>query len=86
MLSSYFFARRAQEETQRAQEAVQRAQEEARRAQEEIRRADEANRRADEEARLRQTAEAEVRALRAQLARANGSRRRLRNSVPQEAP
>ena len=75
MLSSYFFARRAQEE--------------ARRAQEEIRRADEANRRADEEARLRQTAEAEVQALKAQLARASGARRRrrrLRNSVPQEAP
>ena len=82
MLSSYFFDRRAQEETQRAQEA-------ARRAQEEIRRADEANRRADEEARLRQTAEAEVQALRARLARANGSQRRrcrLRNRVPQEAP
>ena len=75
MLSSYLFARRAQEETQRAQE--------------ETRRADEATRRADEEAHLRQAAEAEVQVLRAQLARANGSRRRrrrLRNSVPQEAP
>ena len=75
VLSSYFFARRAQEETRRAQEETQRAQEEARRA--------------DEEARLRQAAEAEVQALRAQLAQANGPRRRrrrLRNSAPQEAP
>ena len=82
MLSSYFFARRAQEEARRAQEETQRAQEEARRA-------DEATRRADEEARLRQTAETEVQALRAQLVQANGARRRrrrLRNSVPQEAP
>ena len=82
VLSSYFFARRAQEEARRAQEETQRAQEETRRA-------DEANRRADEEARLRQAAETEVQALRAQLAQANGARsrrRRLRNSVPQEAP
>ena len=96
VLSSYFFARRAQEETRRAQEETQRAQEEARRAQEETqraqeetRRADEANRRADEETRLRQAAETEVQALRAQLAQANGPRRRrrrLRNSAPQEAP
>ena len=75
VLSSYFFARRAQEETLRAQEEARRAQEETRRA--------------DEEARLRQAAEAEVQALRAQLAQANGPRRRrrrLRNSAPREAP
>ena len=92
MLSSYFFARRAQDETRRADEETRRAQDETRRADEETRRAQDETRRADEEtrraqdearraneeARLRQAAEARIQTLEAQLARANGSRRQRR--------
>ena len=64
VLSSYYFARRAQEETRRAEAEAQKAQ---------------------HEALLRQAAEAEVQALKAQLAQAQtpppprSRRRRLRN-------
>ena len=88
VLSSYFFARRAQDETRRADEETRRAQDETRRADEETRRAQDETRRANEEARLRQAAEARIQTLEAQLARANGprrQRRRLRNRAPQEA-
>ena len=69
VLSSYYFARRAQEETRRAEAEAQRAEAEAQKAQ--------------QEALLRQAAEAEVQALKAQLAQAQtpprSRRRRLRN-------
>ena len=68
MLSSYFLARRAQEESRRAQEESQRAQEESQRAQEQARRAD--------------AAEARAENLQAQLERSRSPRRRrLRNAA-----
>ena len=111
VLSSYYFARRAQEETRRADAEAQRAEAEAQKAQHEAQRADaetqkaqqeteradaeaqkaqqEAQRadaeaqKAQQEALLRQAAEAEVQALKAQLAQAptppRSRRRRLRN-------
>ena len=110
VLSSYYFARRAQEETRRADAEAQRAEAEAQKAQQEAQRAEaetqkaqqeaqradaetqkarqEAQRadaeaqKAQQEALLRQAAEAEVQALKAQLAQAQTpprSRRRLRN-------
>ena len=75
VLSSYYFARRAQEETRRADAEAQKAQQEAQRADAEAQKA-------QQEALLRQAAEAEVQALKAQLAQAQTpprSRRRLRN-------
>ena len=69
VLSSYYFARRAQEETRRVEAEAQRADVEAQKAQ--------------QEALLRQAAEAEVQTLKAQLAQAQtpprSRRRRLRN-------
>ena len=93
VLSSYIFARRAQEETRRAQEearlreeAEKERQGEARRAQEEIRLREEAEKERQEEARRRQAAEkaqqeaeAEIRLLKAQLAQATAPRRRRRH-------
>ena len=76
VLSSYYFARRAQEETRRADAEAQKAQHEAQRA-------DAETQKAQQEALLRQAAEAEVQALKAQLAQAQtpprSRRRRLRN-------
>ena len=76
VLSSYYFARRAQEETRRAEAEAQKAQQEAQRADAEAQKA-------QQEALLRQAAEAEVQALKAQLAQAQtpprSRRRRLRN-------
>ena len=97
VLSSYYFARRAQEETRRAQEETrraeaethraeaeaQRAEAEAQKAQQEAQRADAEAQKAQQEALLRQAAEAEVQALKTQLAQAQtvprSRRRRLRN-------
>ena len=109
VLSSYYFARRAQEETrraeaeahraeaekawheaqraeaetQKAQQEAQRADAEAQKAQQETQRADAEAQKAQQEALLRQAAEAEVQALKAQLAQAQtpprSRRRRLRN-------
>ena len=90
VLSSYYFARRAQEETrradaeaQKAEAEAQKAQQEAQRAQQEAQRADAESQKAQQEALLRQAAEAEVQALKAQLAQAQtpprSHRRRLRN-------
>ena len=90
VLSSYYFARRAQEETrradaeaQKAQHEAQRADAEAQKAQQEAQRADAEAQKAQQEALLRQAAEAEVQALKAQLAQAptppRSRRRRLRN-------
>ena len=76
VLSSYYFARRAQEETRRAEAEAQKAQQEAQRADAEAQKA-------QQEALLRQAAEAEVQALKAQLAQAQtpprSRRRRIRN-------
>lgn len=72
VLSSYIFARRAQEEIRLREEAEKERQEEARRRQ------------AAEKA--QQEAEAEIRLLKAQLAQVNAPRRRrrhLRNNHPQ---
>ena len=83
VLSSYYFARRAQEETRRAEAEAQRAEAEAQKAQHEAQRADAEAQKAQQEALLRQAAEAEVQALKAQLAQAQtpprSRRRRLRN-------
>ena len=83
VLSSYYFARRAQEETRRAEAEAQRAEAEAQKAQHEAQRADAETQKAQQEALLRQAAEAEVQALKAQLAQAHtpprSRRRRLRN-------
>ena len=98
VLSSYYFARRAQEETrradaeahraeaeaQKAQHEAQRADAEAQKAQQEAQKAQQEAQKAQQEALLRQAAEAEVQALKAQLAQAQTpprSRRRrlLRN-------
>ena len=91
VLSSYYFARRAQEETRRAEAEAQRAEAEAQKAQHEAQRADAEAQKAQQEAQkaqqealLRQAAEAEVQALKAQLAQAQAPprsrrRRRLRN-------
>ena len=84
VLSSYYFARRAQEETrradaeaqraeaeaQKAQHEAQRADAEAQKAQQETQRADAEAQKAQQEALLRQAAEAEVQTLKAQLAQA----------------
>ncbi len=82
VLTSYFFAKRAQEAERQQQEAEQQRQEEAR-----LR--SEAEHRQQEEARLRQVAEAEVQNLKAQLERATTPRRRhrrpLRNGTLHEA-
>ena len=89
VLSSYYFARRAQEETRRAEAEAHRAEAEAQKAQHEAQRADAEAQKAQQEAQkaqqealLRQAAEAEVQALKAQLAQAQAPprrRRRLRN-------
>ena len=90
VLSSYYFARRAQEETRRAEAEAHRAEAEAQKAQHEAQRADAEAQKAQQEAQkaqqealLRQAAEAEVQALKAQLAQAQtpprSRRRRLRN-------
>ena len=83
VLSSYYFARRAQEETRRADAEAQKADAEAQKAQQEAQRADAEAQKAQQEALLRQAAEAEVQALKAQLAQAQtpprSRRRRLRN-------
>ena len=90
VLSSYYFARRAQEETRRADAEAHRAEAEAQKAQHEAQRADAEAQKAQQEAQkaqhealLRQAAEAEVQALKAQLAQAQtpprSRRRRLRN-------
>ena len=81
VLSSYYFARRAQEETRRADAEAHRADAEAQKAQQEAQRADAEAQKAQQEALLRQAAEAEVQALKAQLAQAQTPprRRRLRN-------
>ena len=95
VLTSYFFAKRAQEAERQQQEAEQRRQEEARLRseaerqqqeearlrQEEARLRSEAERQQQEEARLRQVAEAEVQDLKAQLERATTSRRRHRRPL-----
>ena len=82
MLTSYFFAKRAQE-------AERQQQEEARLRSEAERQQQEAEHRQQEEARLRQVAEAEVQNLKAQLERATTPRRRhrrpLRNGTLHEA-
>ena len=77
VLSSYYFARRAQEETRRAEAEThraeaeaQRAEAEAQKAQQEAQRADAEAQKAQQEALLRQAAEAEVQALKDQLAQA----------------
>ena len=96
VLTSYFFAKRAQEAERQQQEAEQQRQEEARlrseaehRQQEEARLRSEAEQQQQEEARLRQVAEAEVQNLKAQLERATTPRRRhrrpLRNGSLHEA-
>lgn len=77
VLTSYFFARKSQEEAKLRQEAEQQRQEEAR-----LRR--EAERERQEEAQARQEAEAQVETLKAQLEQATAPRhrrhrRRLRN-------
>ena len=76
VFSSYYFARRAQEETRRADAEAQKAQQEAQRADAEAQKA-------QQEALLRQAAEAEVQALKDQLAQAQtpprSRRRRLRS-------
>ena len=88
VLSSYYFARRAQEETRRAdaeahRAEAQKAQHEAQRADAEAQKAQQEAQKAQQEALLRQAAEAEVQALKAQLAQAptppRSRRRRLRN-------
>ena len=75
MLTSYFFAKRAQEAERQQQE--------------EARLRSEAEQQRQEEARLRQVAEAEVQNLKAQLERATTPRRRhrrpLRNGTLHEA-
>ena len=79
VLTSYFFARKSQEESRLRQEAEQQRHEETRRRQE-------AEQQRQEEARLRQEAEAQVQTLKAQLEQATSSprrnRRRLRNGAP----
>ncbi len=77
VLTSYFFARKSQEEAKLRQEAEQQRQEEARRRQE-------AEQQRQEEARLRQEAEAQVETLKTQLEQATSprrNRRRLRNGA-----
>ena len=89
VLTSYFFAKRAQEAERQQQEAEQQRQEEARLRSEAERQQQEAEHRQQEEARLRQVAEAEVQNLKAQLERATTPRRRhrrpLRNGTLHEA-
>ena len=74
---------RADAETQKAQQETERADAEAQKAQQEAQRADAEAQKAQQEALLRQAAEAEVQALKAQLAQAptppRSRRRRLRN-------
>ncbi len=95
VLTSYFFAKRAQEAERQQQEAEQQRQEEARLRseaehqqqeearlrQEEARLRSEAEQQRQEEARLRQLAEAEVQNLKAQLERATTPRRRHRRPL-----
>ena len=95
VLTSYFFARKSQEEarlrqeaeqqrqeeTRRRQEAEQQSQEEARRRQEAEQQSRESEQQRLEEARRRQEAEAQVQTLIAQLEQATTPRRRNRRRL-----
>ena len=95
VLTSYFFARKSQEEARLRQEAEQQRQEEARRRQEAEqqsqedarlrqdaeRERQEAEQQSQEDARLRQEAEAQVQTLKAQLEQATAPRRRNRRRL-----
>ena len=81
VLTSYFFARKSQEEARLRQEAEQQRQEETRRRQQAEQQHQESEQQRQEEARLRQEAEAQVQTLKAQLEQATTSRRRNRRRL-----